>query len=107
MSFEGKTFVGCVPFFGMTQYENDEPRREFWQIGQGESPHSTSFGSVEVEILEVIDSRVSGQVAIYKRSYIDPDGELVTKSRKRIGPLAAVKGYITKWGLHELPGASA
>lgn len=104
----GSVFIQTgIPYTVETAYEwvgdgfgaRQEPMREYWQIGRRETQYgevSDGEGRFELHVLEVIETMTSGKVAIYERRWFDPDGDLISRPRKRYAKIGNLKAVISR-----------
>lgn len=89
------TWGGPVPFYRLTLGGDGE----MWSIGIEEydgARNERGAGRVELRVVEVVPTVSGAPIAIYYRTFFDPDGGIVNTKRRRLGSVAAVKGYITR-----------
>lgn len=96
-----------IPFTVECHYEwvgegfgaRQEPMHEYWRIGERETQYGTTndgLGRFELHVLEVVETQTCGTVAIYERRWFDPEGELLSKPRKKFSKVGNLKGFIRR-----------
>jgi hypothetical protein len=86
-----------VPMTARTAYRYDgEPEREYWTVGDYDDG-PVDKGSAEVEIVEVVATQHCGTLVAYRRRFIDPEGEPVGQSRRKVSNLASLRAYLKRW----------
>lgn len=87
---------GVQMFMDYLPDDRGDPTVEKWSFANCEDDPHQGYGHLRLMILEVVPTRHSGMLVVYRKVWIAPDGEQINSGRRCVGGLASVKGLISR-----------
>jgi hypothetical protein len=75
-----------------------DDEREWWALGMAGDP-GAQFGARHVEIVETVDTKSTGRVTIYRRWFVDPDGQPFGSKGLRVAQHKSVMRHLRLHGM--------
>lgn len=76
--------------------ERGDPTVEKWAFAHSEDDPHGGYGHLMLTVLEIVPSVSSGTLAVYRKQWIAPDGEPLSKGRRVVGSLSSLKALVSR-----------
>ena len=107
--FEGARFIERnIPFTQYTVYNATstgfrEPICDKWHIGPFDegAVDPECFGHMILTVHEIIKTEKSGTLAVYYRTFYNPEGEQNAQPKRKVTDIKALKSFLRQYKLEE------